>query len=354
MTAVNVRLQLFFWIAAVVLTALFLFTFNTILAPFIVGIVIAYLLNPIVIIFERKSLSRTIASIVILSTFLLVVLVLFAFLIPPLYREAVQFAESAPDYFEQLLARLQPYIGMVGQEINTDDLEENIGTVFRNNASNALNFSSNLFSGILSGGRAVIGTITFILITPLVSFFVMNEWPAITKWVDDLIPRHRYKEIKGLLWDIDKKIAGFVRGQMLVAASLGIVYALALTIAGLEFSVLIGLLAGLLSIIPLFGSIVGLLVSVIVAWFQSADITFVLIIAAIFLVGQVLEGNVITPKLLGGSVGMHPLWILFSIMAGSALFGIVGMMLAVPVAATLGVLTGFALKKYKESQYFDS
>lgn len=194
--------------------------------------------------------------------------------------------------------------------------------------------------------------LSFLLLTPLIAFMMMLEWPRITAWIDQQIPRHYYDQIRQLLDRIDRKIAGFVRGQLLVALALAIVYALALAIAGLQFGFLIGATAGLLSIIPLFGSTVGLLVSVSVAWFQAESIAYVGIIAAIFIAGQVLEGNVITPKLVGKSVGLHPIWILFAILAGSALMGILGMLLAVPVAASIGVLLGFALEQYRQSAYY--
>lgn len=173
-----------------------------------------------------------------------------------------------------------------------------------------------------------------------------------TKWTDDLIPRGSYDTVKGLLHQINVKLSGFVRGQISVAFALAIIYALALTVAGLKFGFLIGIMAGVLSVIPLIGSTVGLVVSVLVAWFQSGEWSYVGIIAAIFLVGQFVEGNFLTPKLLGSSVGLHPLWILFALLAGGSLFGIVGMFLAVPVAAVVGVLLGFAIKQYRESPYY--
>lgn len=348
------RLHIVFWFIAIAVFGLLLVLFRNMLSPFIVGMIIAYLLDPVVAALVKRNLSRTIATVLILSLFLLFTVILLALVGPPLFREAVQLIESTPEYLEQLSEYIRPYLEMAGQEVGERNLQEDIQQLLTDNAGNALSLSSSLFGGLLSGGRALANLVSFVLITPLVSFFMMKEWPAITKWIDGLVPRHSYDQIKKLITAIDRKIAGFIRGQLLVAASLGIIYAVALTIAGLEFGYLIGLMAGLLSIIPLFGSIVGLLVSVLVAWFQAGDIMFVMTIAAIFLVGQVVEGNVITPKLLGGSVGMHPLWILFSIMAGAALFGIVGMLLAVPIAATAGVLVNFGIEKYRNSAYFDS
>ena len=166
------------------------------------------------------------------------------------------------------------------------------------------------------------------------------------------MPRHSEGVIMGLLKQIDQKLSGFVRGQITVAVFLGVSYAIALSIAGLKYGILIGLTSGLLSVIPMVGSAIGLVVSVGVAWFQTGEISFVVIIAAIFIVGQLIEGNFLTPKLVGESVGMHPLWVFFALLAGGSLLGILGMFLAVPVAAVVGVLLSFALKKYKSSAYY--
>lgn len=348
------KMQFVFWLVCLAVIALFILIFRDVLAPFVIGITIAYLLNPLVLRLEKLNMSRTLATIGILAIFFLLVTGLIVLIIPPLYRELAQLAEALPQYLQMLNERIQPYMNQVEAEVNAGNLDQSFREMVQNNIGNAFSFSSTLLGSVLSGGRAFIGFLSLLVITPLVAFFMMREWPKFTSGVDELIPRHNHDEIKGLLSDIDRKIAGFVRGQLLVALSLGLIYAVALTLVGLDFGFLIGLMSGLLSIIPLFGSIVGLLVSVLVAWFQATDLVFVLTVAAIFMVGQVLEGNVITPKLVGGSVGMHPLWILFSIMAGASLFGIVGMMISVPVAATIGVLLGFAIEKYQQSNYYKS
>ncbi len=190
------------------------------------------------------------------------------------------------------------------------------------------------------------------IISLVVAYFMMAEWPAVTKWVRDLMPRHSEETIMGLLRQIDTKISGFVRGQISVAVVLGVSYAVMLTLAGLKYGFLIGLMSGLISVIPMVGSAVGLVVSVAVAWFQAGDIMFVLLIAGIFLGGQVIEGNFLTPKLVGDSVGLHPLWVFFALLAGGSLLGILGMFLSVPVTAVVGVLLSFAIQRYKESPYY--
>lgn len=349
----KIRQQALFWLAAMALLVLFVWMFRSILLPFVVGITIAYLLNPVLSRLDKLSISRTLATVLILVGFMLFIVVLLALLVPPLYRELLQLADRAPEYIDTLWDRLQPYVQIVQDTVDEEGLDSSLREALKGNISNALGASSEILGGLLSGGRTLVSLATFVIITPLVAFFMMIEWQSIVDWVDDILPRHSYEEVKSLISKIDRKIAGFVRGQLIVAMFLGVLYAIALSIAGLQFGFLIGVAAGLLSIVPLFGSTVGLLAGVGVAWLQSADISFVLIVAAIFVLGQVLEGNVIAPKIMGKSVGLHPLWILFALMAGGTLFGIVGMVLAVPVAASVGVLLDFTIAQYKQSDYYD-
>lgn len=341
-----------FWAGAFALFLGTVWLFSDILLPFVLGIAIAYLLNPPVIALGKMKISRLWATIIMLAIFMIVTLVLLMLIIPPLYRESTQLADALPNYMNKLWDMLEPHIKALQSYVGPDDLNGKLRNAVENNIGNALQVSISLLGGLINGGQAVISFITVCVFTPFVAFFMMVEWNSITKWVDNLLPRHSYDTIKDLLSQINTKLSGFVRGQLLVALVLGIVYAVALTLAGLDFGFLIGLGAGVLSIIPLVGSTTGLLVSVLVAWFQSGEWTFVALIASIFLIGQFVEGNILTPKLLGGSVGLHPLWILFALMAGGAMFGIVGMLLAVPVASVIGVLGGFAIKQYKASPYY--
>lgn len=347
------RSHALFWILATVAFGVTLWVLNDILLPFIVGLAIAYLLGPLVARMIRAGVPRSVAAATILLLFFLVVAAILAVILPFAYREAVQLANDLPLYADKAEAYLMPYIDWIQARFHTGDmsayqqtLKDNVGRLFK--------FGGNVVGGLVSGGQAVVGAATFMVLTPFAAYFMMAEWVRITGWIDDMIPRGSYDKIRDLLTQMDRKVSGFVRGQITVSLVLGIAYAVALTLAGLKFGFLIGLAAGLLSIIPLVGSTFGLVVAVTVAWFQSQELSYVAIIAAIFLVGQFLEGNVITPKILGKNVGLHPLWILFALLAGGALFGIVGMLLAVPVAAVIGVLGAFAVKEYKASPYYNS
>lgn len=348
MTARN---HFIFWSATSVLFLLFIYVFKAVLLPFVLGLAIAYLLNPLVNRLGKIGLARGAASLSILGIFLLCLIVFIAAFGPLAYRELLQFLDDLPGYVDHIWGVVQPLSKKVQGFTGASDVD-GIKDLLKDHIGTAVNIGKKLAGGLWSGGQALIGLFSVLVITPIVSYFMMKEWPNIAKWVDDLMPREQKQTITDLLEQIDKKLSGFIRGQISVALVLGIAYALALSLAGLKYGFLIGMFSGLLSIIPMVGSTLGLLISVLVAWVQAGEWSFVAIVAAIFLIGQFLEGNVLTPKLVGNSVGLHPLWVFFSLLAGGALFGILGMFLAVPVAAVIGVLAAFAIAQYKASAYY--
>ncbi|HPF77669.1 MAG TPA: AI-2E family transporter [Alphaproteobacteria bacterium] len=349
--AVSARTQMTFWGAAVAFLAAFLWLFNDILTPFVLGIAIAYLLNPVLMFLSKLKIPRLVSIIFVLTLFFAFLILVVTLSAPPLYREASSLAQNIPGYIDKLIQFASPYLSMAQEKLGGDYVT-NIKSFLQDNMGKIIQVSGGLAGGLANGGQAVVGFFTTLALTPLVAFFVMLEWPRITAWIDDLIPRRNEKVIKDLFKQIDAKVSGFVRGQITVAFFLGVIYAIALTIADLNYGFLIGISAGFLSIIPMVGSTLGLLVSVIVAWFQAGTWEYVAIIGAIFVVGQLVEGNILTPKLVGDSVGLHPLWVMFALMAGGSLFGILGMLLAVPVAAVVGVLVSFAIIQYKKSPLY--
>lgn len=349
--AVPLKTQALFWGLTSLLLLGFVWLFKPVLTPFVLGIAIAYLLNPLVKRFSTKGLKRATSSAIIITLFFIIVTTIIILVAPIIAKESAELIEAMPSYLDKLFALVQPYTVWFQENFGAGYIAD-AKTFLKENISKILSVSGGIAGSIAAGGQAVVGMVTTIVLTPLVAFYMMSEWPNITKWVEDLIPRQNEKVIKDILNKIDLKLSGFVRGQLTVAFLLGIIYAVALTIAGLNYGFLIGITAGFLSIIPMVGSTLGLLVSIAVAWFQAGELQYVLIIGAIFVVGQIVEGNVLSPKLLGDSVGLHPLWILFALMAGGSLFGILGMLLAVPVAAVVGVLVGFAILQYKNSSLY--
>lgn len=340
-----------FWIAAVLAAVGFFWLFSPILTPFVLGGAIAYLLNPVTTRLTRLKLPRWAASLIILLSFLVIVGALGALLLPTAIREAGQLAGKLPEYLDRFVVFITPYLSVAQDYLGAGYVDQ-AKTLLTQNAGKLLSLSGGMLGGIAQGGQAAMGAAMTFVLTPLIAFFMMNEWPRMTAWVQDLYPQDDQAQIHGLMQAIDVRLSGFVRGQVSVALLLGLVYALALMVAGLNYGFLIGLLSGLLSIIPFVGSTFGLLAGVIVAWFQTGDWTYVAMIAAIFMGGQFVEGNFLTPKLVGDSVGLHPLWVMFALMAGGALLGILGMLIAVPVAAVIGVLAGFGIRQYKSSRLY--
>ena len=329
------------------------FLLKAMLLPFVVGIAVAYVLNPAVNMLGKMGIKRGLASLLILVGFLIVFLGLIAVISPVLAKELGAFIKDIPGYIEQLKELLTPLTGFLEKYTGRAGIERaDLQSFLVDNSKTAASVAKILASKLASGGQTLFDIMSLLLFMPIVAYFMMKEWLVITRWVYDLIPYHAREDVTGLLKQINKKLSGFIRGQVSVALMLAFAYAVALTLAGLKYGLLIGIMSGLLSIIPMVGSILGLIVSVAVAWFQSGEWTFVLLVAGIFLGGQLIEGNFLTPKLVGDSVGLHPLWVFFALLAGGSLLGLLGMFLAVPVAAVIGVLLSFALKKYKQSDYY--
>lgn len=346
--------QLIFWLAVLIGLIAVVLLFKPILMPFVLGGAIAYLLNPIVNKCVSMGAKRTYVVLGILSLFFLLIGILLALITPILFKEAMGFIDQAPALVQKIWDVAETKIiwaqEKLGYQISTTELQ----TAIKDNIGKAMQVGKGVVGGLTSGGMAIIDFFTTLLLTPVAAYFLMKEWPRVVSFVQDLLPRQYAGQINDLANRIDRKISGFVRGQITVCMCLGLVYAIALTIAGLNYGFLIGLGAGILSIIPFVGSAVGLVTSLSVAYFQSAgDWVFIGIIGIIFAVGQFVEGNVITPKVMGDSVGLHPLWIIFALMAGGSLLGLLGMFLAIPVAASIGVIAAFAIEQYKHSPYYN-
>ncbi len=347
----TVRNQVFFWSLAFALLMGFVYLFKSVLLPFVLGMAIAYLLNPLVTYLGKIKIKRAPAALLLSTAFFIFVALFLAILIPVLYKQSLQLADDFPTYLDKIVAWLEPYtiqvMGMLGEGGDVD-----LKAILSSHMGTAAQVTKQVAAHIVAGGQAALNMLSILVLTPIVTYFMMKEWDKLTAWVTELMPRDHKETILDLLKQIDIKIAGFVRGQISIAFILAIAYAVALSIAGLKYGFLIGLISGFISVIPLVGSTLGLIVSIAVAWFQSGDIMFVGIIGGIFIAGQLIEGNILSPKIVGDSVGLHPLWVFFALMAGGALFGILGMLLAVPLAASVGVLLAFAIKQYKASPYF--
>jgi predicted PurR-regulated permease PerM len=340
-----------FWTGFLALLCAALWLLGDVLLPFVLGIAIAYLLNPVCEALCRRGFNRTVAVILVLGLFVLVALVGLALLAPVVARQLTDFAAAVPGYIDQLRNIVQPKLHDLLNQLSDADyakLREAAGQ-YAGKAAQAL---LGVLQGIWSGGTAVFGFFALLLITPVVAFYLLRDWLVIVARVDSWLPRSKAPIIRAQLKAIDNVLAGYLRGQFMVCVVLATFYCVALLAVGLNFGIVIGLLAGLLSFIPFVGSTFGLVAAALAALVQFDGYTQLAIVVGIFMLAQFLEGNFISPKLIGESVGLHPVWIIFALMAGGSLFGFVGMLLAIPVAAVLGVLIRFGLREYLDSPYY--
>ncbi|AWC24678.1 AI-2E family transporter [Aminobacter sp. P9b] len=346
------RKQIRFWLITAVLFVGFLYLFSNILLPFVAGMALAYFLDPVADRLQRLGLSRIMATVVILICFIVLLTLALVVLIPVLASQMADFAAKVPGYVEklqQLVTNFDPQWLEQRFGVDAAGLREGLNSLL----STGFGFLSTVFQSIWSSGVALFSIASLFVITPVVAFYMLLDWDRMVAVVDSWVPRDHVETVRRLATDINAATAGFVRGQGTLCLVLGVMYAIGLTLTGLNFGVLIGLFAGLISFIPYVGSMVGLVLSVGVAFVQFwPDWTMVVAVAAVFFVGQFIEGNILQPRLVGKSVGLHPVWLMFALFAFGALFGFVGLLVAVPAAAAVAVLVRFAISRYLESPLY--
>lgn len=344
--------QIIFWVAVLLIFIAFLYIFSSILLPFIAGMSIAYFLDPVADRLERLGLSRLMATIVILVAFVIVFALALVILIPVLINQFNDFAQRVPGYISQL----QQFIANYQDSVLPGWIRSQLGTIKDNLSgilSEGMGFLTGLFAQIWNSGKAIVDVISLLVVTPVVAFYILLDWDRMIAKVDQWVPRDYVSDVRQIATEVDQAIAGFIRGQGSLCLILGIYYALGLSIVGLNFGLLIGLFAGMISFIPYVGSLVGLVIAIGVAIVQFwPDYIWIIAVLAVFFSGQFLEGNILQPKLVGSSVGLHPVWLMFALFAFGALFGFVGLLVAVPAAAAVGVLVRFALSRYLQSDLY--
>lgn len=341
--------QVRFWLLAALACAAFVWVFSGILLPFVVGMAAAYLLDPAVERLVSWKWSRALAVSVVLLGAGIAALGLALLVVPIIAHQVALLMERWPAYSAQAREAYAAFQQSSPFGLSPDRFAQAANALWSGVSDN----SGVIAQRLIAQGLELLNLASLMLIAPVVAFYLMLDWKTLVATVQSWMPRPYEATLMRIAGDIDACIAGFVRGQMLVCAIQAAGYALALSLVGLEYGFLIGLLAGALSFIPIAGAVIGLGLSLVVAFFQYwPDWPMIAIIAAIFVGGQLIEGNYLTPKLVGGQVGLHPVWIIFALLAFGSLFGFVGMLLAVPAAAAVGVLTRFGLQQYLNSPYY--
>ena len=343
-----------FWLAAAAAFLLVLWLLNDILLPFVVGMFVAYLLAPVVVRLQRLGLSRTMATTAVTVVAVLLSVAIVMAVLPPLFGQLQALIVKAPEYFVKATLRIQPLLepllARLGLEPpSVQDLQSQAAQW----AGKAFSIAGGVAGGVAQGGVAIINLLGLLFITPVVTFYLLRDWEKILAAVDSGLPLDHADTIRKLARESDSAIAGYVRGQALVCLCLGSIYAIGLTLVGLQFGLVIGLVAGAISFIPFVGTFVGAVMAIGMALAQfPPEWMGVVKVAAVFLFGQALEGNVLSPKLVGDRVGLHPVWIMFALLAGGSLFGFVGILVAVPTAAIIGVIVRHLLRRYRESDIY--
>ncbi len=349
----TVQRQITFWLVAFVVLLLAVYLLGSAILPFVAGMVLAYLLDPLADRLEYIGLSRLGATAIILLTFVILFVLALIVLVPLIAHQTVNFVSVMPDYVSRLQALVVenggPLLERVGGAEALNSIQTSLSDLLKQGAAWAGKFLQSLWSG----GQAIINVVSLVVVTPIVAFYLLADWDHLVETVDGWLPLHHRNTVRSLAKDMDRAIAGCIRGQALVCLILGAFYATGLSIVGLNFGAVIGMLAGLLSFIPYIGATIGLVLAIGVALVQFwPDWAMILATVAVFGVGQFLEGNFLSPKIVGQSAGLHPVWLMFALFSFGSLFGFVGLLIAVPLAAAIGVLARFALKQYLASPIY--
>jgi predicted PurR-regulated permease PerM len=348
----NLRNQVLIWIGFFVFIILALWIFRGILLPFVVGAALAYLLNPLVNQLQRWHFSRVWATVVVLLSILSIIVGLFFMLVPVIGQQIIELIQRAPSLYRDLQALVNQYSPEVSAWLGPDRAAE-VERAINEIARNLLGFITRLPAELVNIGMSGVSVVAFIVVSPVVAFYLLLDWEGMIRGIDNLMPRDHKAEIKGILRDIDSSMAGVIRGQGSVLLIDAAFYATALSLIGLNFGLAVGIIGGLLSFIPFVGAIVGLGLSVGIAFVQFwPNLWMVALVCGIFLVWQFIEGNVLYPKMVGSSININPVWMMFALLALGALFGFTGLLLAVPMAAIASVLVRYAVRKYKGSSLY--
>ncbi|MGE0252623.1 MAG: AI-2E family transporter [Dongiaceae bacterium] len=347
----NQRQSMTFWGGLALGFIAIVYIFHEMLLPFVAGMVIAYLLNPMVDRLERHKISRTAGAFIVLTVFFLLVVALGFALVPIFKVQITKLLADMPQYLERVNTFLTRWIQWFEGNI-TEARITKLQEFATAHAGNIINFIVQSLQGVLSGWAAIANLLSLGLVMPLVAFFMLRDWNNILKLLDDLLPRGQVASIRGHLREINNVLSAFLRGQSLVCLSLGIFYGIGLSLAGLHFGLMLGLMIGILSFIPYVGAAFGMITSLLLSAIQFDSWERIAAVLAIFLAGQVLESAYLSPKFLGTSVGLHPVWILFALMAGGSLFGFIGVLLSVPVAAVVGVTVRVIVSRYRRSSLY--
>ncbi len=345
--ALPVQQQLKYWgiAAAVFLGALWLL--SGVILPFVLGMAIAYMLDPVADRLERIGFSRVWATVTITCMAILVFVLMALLVVPTMVEQALALVNVAPQLAHDLQAFLTDrFPSLMDNGSAVRRTLTGLGETIQSRGGELLN-------GVLASAMSLINVVVLVVLVPVITFYLLLDWDRMVAQINELLPLDHAPVVRNLAGQIDDTLAAFIRGQGTVCLILGTYYAVALMLTGLQFGLIVGFVAGLISFIPYVGALVGGALALGLAVFQFwGEWWMIGAVAVIFFAGQMLEGNILTPKLVGSSVGLHPVWLIFALTAFGTLFGFVGMLVAVPVAASIGVIARYGIAQYRQSRLY--
>ena len=359
----SVERQVLFWGLVLAVFGFGLHVLGSTVAPFAAGIALGYLLDPLVGQMERLGLNRLGAALIILVVFAATFVLALIVVAPILGEQLITFAQRLPGYamrlqqlaLEEGSALSSKYLGTwlntlgLSEQFSSEGIQKSIGDF----VSQGAQWLVDAMRSLVSGGAAVFSFFSLLIITPVVAFYILIDWDRMIGEIDGWLPLDHRDHLRKIAREINHALAGFIRGQSLVCLFLGLWYGVGLTLVGLDFGFLIGVIAGVLSFVPYVGSLIALVLSVAVSLVQGwPSLKLFFLALSVVVAGQFLEGNVISPKLVGESVGLHPVWLMFALLAFGQLFGFVGLVVAVPAAAAIGVIVRHLIGLYLRSPFY--
>lgn len=345
------RRSLAFWVVGFLVFLGVVWLLRAILLPFLAGLAVAYFLDPICDRMQRWGISRVWATSLLTVVFAVLVVAAFALLLPLAIHQLGDLVDSAPTLLDAARKKVRVLLDRFNQVVDpntADQIRDGLTSSFGGFGS----WIAGVLTGLLSSGLALLNILSLIFLTPVVAFFMLRDWDGFIAKLESWIPRNQVEVVRSLACQIDDILAAWVRGVALVCVLLAAFYAVTLSLIGLKVGLFIGIFAGLLSFVPFVGAVGGLILAVGMAAIEFDDPWRIAAVAAVFLIGQAAEGNWLTPMLVGNKVELHPVAVIFALLAGGALFGFVGLLLAVPMAAVIGVLTRYAIQQYLKSQLY--
>jgi predicted PurR-regulated permease PerM len=342
-----------FWLGLLLLVIVALGLVQSILLPFAAGFVIAYVLAPMVAGLERRGVPRSLGSLLVLILFLIGFAGILVVLVPLIQGQIVELITRVPSLVRALQDQLGKLILLLQEHLPAEDVTK-LRDMVGSKLGEAVTWIAGLVQGMITSSFAILNIVSLVVVTPIVTFFLLRDWDAMVAQVDSYLPRQSLETVRGQARIVSDTLVGFIHGQALVCLILAIYYGVALTVAGLTSGLALGLLIGVLAIIPILGAATGFILAISLATLQYGTLTEILVVIGIFAFGQLFEANFLTPKLVGDRIHLHPVWVIFALFAGGTLYGFVGILIAVPAAAVIGVLARFALARYRRSSLYDA